>query len=180
MRYWLSNHVPPFHRVLIIESGSRDLVEDLLPGLYEIYGDKMQLDLVTCFAGTPNSLNPNAKIWRTNDYPGTSGRRRLLAELRQAKYSITGILCSNEAILFKWKWFLALGLPAKLFILNENGDYFWFDRGHWPTIRHFLLFRLGLAGSSVVPTLGRLLLFPFAVIYLLAYATAVHLRRALR
>ena len=60
MRYWLSNEVPAFKRVLIIESGSRDLVEDLLPGLYEIYGDAMELDLVTCYAGVPEALNASA------------------------------------------------------------------------------------------------------------------------
>ena len=180
MRYWLSNHVPPFDRVLIIESGSRDLVEDLLPGLYELYGEKMQLDLVTCFAGAPAALKPSARIWRVNDYPGTKGRRNLLSQLRQANYGVAGILCSNETIMMKWKWFLALGVPAKIFALNENGDYFWLDCGHWSTIRHFLLFRLGLAGASAVPTIGRLLLFPFALAYLCAFAATVHLRRLLR
>ena len=152
----------------------------MLPGLYEIYGDKMQLDLVTCFAGAPATLRPNARIWRVNDYPGTKGRRDLLNQLRNANYGVAGVLCSNEAIMLKWKWFLAVGLPAKIFALNENGDYFWLDRGHWSTIRHFVLFRLGLAGASAVPTIGRLLLFPFAVAYLFLYAATVHLRRALR
>ena len=33
-------------------------------------------------------------------------------------------------MLLKWKWAIALRLPAKVFLINENGDYFWFDRGH--------------------------------------------------
>ena len=180
MRYWLSNEVPAFKRVLIIESGSRDLVEDLLPGLYEIYGDAMELDLVTCYAGVPEALNAAANVYRVNNFPGSKGRAELLRILKQRRYNVVGILCANEPIMLKWKWFLALQLPAKLFILNENGDYFWVDRGHWAVIQHFVLFRLGLAGASTVPTIARLLLFPFALAYLVGYAATVHLRRALR
>ena len=35
----------------------------------------------------------------------------------------------------KWKWALALRLPAKVFVINENGDYFWLDRKHLEPIR---------------------------------------------
>jgi len=80
----------------------------------------------------------------------------------------------------KWKWALALRVPAKVFILNENGDYFWIDPGHWGAIRGFVLFRAGLAGSGAVRTLVRMALFPFTLLYLLLYATTVHARRALR
>ena len=180
MRYWLSNYVPSFSRVLIIESGSRDLVEDLLPGLYEIYGESLQIDLVTCYAGIPVTLKPTAQVWCVTDFPGAKGRSELLQQLRQKHYDVAGILCSGEPIMLKWKWFLALGLPSKIFVLNENGDYFWLDRGHWSVIRHFILFRLGLAGEGAVATIGRLLLFPFAIAYLAAFAITVHLRRALR
>jgi hypothetical protein len=65
-------------------------------------------------------------------------------------------------------------------VLNENGDYFWLDYAHWPTIRHFVLFRAGLAGSGAVRTLARLALFPFTLLYLLLYASILHTRRALR
>lgn len=180
MRYWLRNKVPPFERVLIIESGSRDLLEDLLPGLYKIHGESMELDLITCYSGVPEALKPTAKVYRVNDYPGRKGQRELLGILKQRRYNVVGMLCTNQPILLKWKWYLALQLPAKLFILNENGDYFWVDVGHWAVIRHFVLFRLGLAGASAVPALARLLLFPFALLYLVGYAATVHLRRALR
>ena len=71
-------------------------------------------------------------------------------------------------------------MPAKVFIINENGDYFWFDRMHFGAIRQFVLFRSGLAGSGAVRTLVRLISFPFTLLYLLLYATSVHARRALR
>lgn len=77
----------------------------------------------------------------------------------------------------KWKWVIAARLPAKVFVLNENGDYFWLDYSQWRVIRHFVLFRAGLSGAGAVRTLARLALFPFTILYLLLYAAAVHLRR---
>jgi hypothetical protein len=114
------------------------------------------------------------------DYPGRTNRKRLFRELRANSYTVLGVVCSGEPIMTKWKWALALRIPAKVFILNENGDYFWLDRAHWSPIRHFVLFRAGLAGSGAVRTLARLFAFPFTLLYLLSYAAAVHLRRKVR
>ncbi len=167
--------------MVIVESGSRQLLEDLLPGLYEIYGEGMQLDLVTCYAGLPAGFRPDrGQVWRITEYPGAAGRARVVSELKARRHSILGIVCSNEAIMTKWKWMLAARLPGKLFILNENGDYFWVDRGNWRTLLHFLLFRAGLTGAGAVVTMGRILLFPVSVLYLLAFASVVHLRRRVR
>ncbi|HMC59873.1 MAG TPA: hypothetical protein VKJ01_11835, partial [Candidatus Solibacter sp.] len=71
-------------------------------------------------------------------------------------------------------------IPAKIFIINENGDYFWLDRKNLRPLRRFVLYRSGLAGTGAVRTLARLISFPFTLLYLLLYATAVHARRALR
>ena len=59
-------------------------------------------------------------------------------------------------------------------------DFFWLDLGHSRQIRRFVIFRAGLAGAGAVRTLARALSFPFALVYLLLYATAIHARRALR
>ena len=170
MRFFLSRHVPPFDRVAIIESGSRQLLEDLLPGLYEIYGPEMQLDLITCYAGTPKAFRPEQGQVLEHNYNGHAGREQLIGELRQRHYSITGMICSAEPIMTKWKWMLALRLPGKVFLLNENGDYFWADRGHLDILTHFVLFRLGFAGAGAVLAIGRIVLFPFSLLYLLAFA----------
>lgn len=167
--------------MVIVESGSRHLLEDLLPGLYEIHGDSLELDLVTCYAGLPAGFRPDrGRVWRITEYPGAGGRAQVVRELQARHHSIVGIVCSNEAIMTKWKWMLAARLPAKLFILNENGDYFWVDRGNWSTLLHFVLFRAGLTGAGAVVTMGRILLFPVSVLYLLAFAGVVHLRRSIR
>ena len=67
----------------------------------------------------------------------------------------------------KWKWALAAQVPAKLFVVNENGDFFWVDYTNWRIIVHFFLFRAGLTGAEAVPTLTRLALFPFTLLFLL-------------
>jgi hypothetical protein len=82
--------------------------------------------------------------------------------------------------MIKWKWWLAAKLPAKIFIINENGDYFWLDRVHFRQLRQFVAYRLGLTGSAAVPGLVRLACFPATLAYLLLYAGTVHLRRRLR
>ncbi|MDQ6759094.1 MAG: hypothetical protein M3Z32_04400 [Acidobacteriota bacterium] len=180
MRYWVSKRVPPFSRVLLIESGNRQLLEDLLGGLYDVHPE-MNADLVTCYAGLPQKFDASrGRAFRVGDYSGPAARKRLYAELSANQYNVVGIICSAEPIMVKWKWSLAARLPAKLFILNENGDYFWFDRGHWSSIRHFLLFRAGLSGAGAVRTIGRLILFPLTLLYLILYAATVHLRRKLR
>lgn len=180
MRYFISRRVPPFTRVLLIESGSRQLFEDLLAGLYNVHPN-MTADLLTCYAGVPAKFRPDrGRVYRVADYPSPQTRKRLYRELRDNGYGIVGMICSAEPIMTKWKWMIAARLPAKVFVLNENGDYFWLDRAHWSSIRHFALFRAGLSGAGAVRTLARLILFPLTLLYLILYAVFVHARRKLR
>ena len=178
MKYFFERGHPPFTRVLLIESGSRRLFDGLIPGLLAMYGEQLEIDLVTCFAGVPEGFK--GQVFRVGDYAGRAGRKRLYAELAARNYPIAGVICSGEAIMTKWKWVLAGRLRSKLFILNENADYFWFDWSHWRIMLHFLLFRAGLTGSAAIPTIARLLFFPVSLAYLLLYAGTVHLRRRLR
>jgi hypothetical protein len=104
----------------------------------------------------------------------------LLKELLAAQPQVCGIICSGEPVMTKWKWWLAFRITAKVFVLNENGDYYWFDYSNWRTMLHFIFFRLGLTGADPFTTLTRLLLFPFTLCYLLLYAAVVHLRRKVR
>ena len=179
MRFFFRRHVPPFDRVLLVESGSRELLETLIPALHRNYGD-MQLDLVTCYQGAPKGFPAAGRIWRVTDYPTAEHRKKLYAELAARNYSILGIVCSDEPVMTKWKWMLAWRIPAKLLIVNENADYFFADYGNWKVIRHFIYFRSGLTEGGAVRAITRLALFPLTLIYLLIYAAAVHLRRGLR
>jgi hypothetical protein len=178
LRHFFSRGNPPFTKVLLIESGSRRLFDDLIAGLYNCYGPQLEIDLVTCFAGVPAGFR--GEVFRVEDYSGRAGRKRLYQELAARNYPIAGIICSGESIMTKWKWALAANIHAKVFILNENGDYFWFDAPHWRVMVRFALFRAGLTGAAAIPTMARLLFFPVTLGYLLLYAAFVHLRRNLR
>jgi hypothetical protein len=178
LRYFFRRRVPPFTRVLLVESGSRHLFDHLIPSLYKTYGEQLEIDLVTCYAGEPAGFR--GAVYRVTDYAGPEARKRLYSELAGRAYPLMGIVCAAEPIMTKWKWMLAARLRAKVFVINENGDYFWLDWGHWRTIGRFVLYRAGMTGASAVPTLARLLFFPVTLAYLLLYAGTVHLRRKLR
>ena len=181
MRYLLTGRLPAVHSILLVESGSRGLIEGLVRGLRQSWGDQIFIDLVTCYATLPKGFEArNTRIYRVADYRGREARARLYRELAGHHYSLMGIICSGEPVMTKWKWVLALRIPAKIFIINENGDYFWLDRKHAGPIRRFVLYRSGLAGEGAVRTMARLVSFPFTLLYLLIYATSVHARRALR
>jgi hypothetical protein len=169
------------HAILLVESGSRRLLERLLPVLRRTWGDDVFIDLVTCYDSLPEGFRPETtRLYCVTRYRGRERRRQLYRELAANGYAFTGIICSAERLMTKWKWVLALRLPAKLFIINENADFFWFHRYNWRIIWRFVLYRSGLAGAGAVRTIAGLICFPFTLFYLLLYATLVHTRRALR
>jgi hypothetical protein len=180
VRYFFTRRGPSHTRLLLIESGSRTLAEAIHPHLRSSLGPDLPIDLVTCYAGLPKGFSPDTVIYRVTDYNSPDGRRELFRLLRSRNYSTAGMICSAESIMTKWKWLIALRLPAKFFILNENGDYFWVHRENISIIRQFVLVRLGLAGAGAIRTIGRLLIFPFSVLFLLLYAFAAHSGRILR
>ena len=180
MRYVLSMKEPKGARLLFIESGSRSLAEGLLPHLTTGWAEAYQFDLVTCYGDQPAGLPENAEIIRVTDYGTPEKRRALIDKLRARDYAYLGMICSGEPVMSKWKWVLALRVPAKVFIVNENGDYFWLNRENASILREFALVRMGLEGAGALRTIGRLLIFPFAILYLLLYAFVAHARRALR
>jgi hypothetical protein len=181
MRFLLSRRIPQFSRVLLVESGSRRILEKLLPHFYEAYGAHVKLDVLTCFPAEPARFRAEkGDVLRAQDYSSARARRRLVRELRARRYAVVGIICSNEKLLAGYKWALAALLPAKLLIINENGDYFWVDRGNLRAIRRFVWHRAGIAGTGLWRTLARAVIFPFTLTYLLLFAAGVHLRRQLR
>lgn len=174
MRFFFRRHIPHFHRVLIVESGSRFVFEKF----WKVQGAGAHADLVTCFAGSPDSFP--GPVFRVQDYSTPDSRKQLVRELIANRYDVIGILCTGEPIMTKWKWMLAARIPAKLFVVNENGDWFWVDYSNWRTIWHFASFRAGLSGAGVITTPARLILFPFTLLYLLLYALRLHALRFLR
>ena len=180
MRYLITGRQPPATAILLVESGSRGILERLIPGLQSSWGKQAPVDLVTCYATLPAGFPPSTRLFRVADYRGSQGRGRLYRELAGNRYSHLGILCSAEPLMTKWKWMLAARIPAKVFVINENADYFWLDRMHLAPAWGFVMLRTGLAGAGAVRILARIFSFPFTLLYLLLYAAAVHTRRAIR
>ena len=178
MRYFFRRHFPACSRLLLIESGSRHLIEAVVPSLRSLFGEGLEIDLVTCYPGVPRGVN--GRVLRVTDYGGAAGRARLWEDLSDREYPVAGLICSAEPIMTKWKWWLAAKLKSKCFVVNENGDYFWLDWAHRGLIRRFISYRAGLSGSAAVPTLIRFLMFPVTLTYLILYACTVHLRRKIR
>jgi hypothetical protein len=174
VRYFLRRRVPELSRILLVESGSRRITENVMPRIRAQFGNSVPIDLVTCFAAAPAGF---ARVYNVNEY--REHRSSLARELRANHYAVAGILCSGERILSKWKWGLVLALPAKFLVINENADYFWLDRGHWAHIRRFVKVRAGFADAGIVRAFARLVTLPFTFTYLLFFAAAMHLRRAI-
>ena len=179
MRRFLTRRIPPFTRVLLVESGSRNLLERIIPYIYSV-SPSAEIDVVTCYSGAPAGLREGSNVFRTADYPDGAPRAALVKHLNSREFAVIGIICSGEPIMTKWKWWLAAKVPAKLLVLNENADWFWVDRGNWRVVLHFMFFRAGLTGKGGAPAIARLLVFPFTLLYLLAFAGWVHFRRAIR
>lgn len=176
LKRFIYKRVPPLNRILLIESGDREILQKLLPSMYDI---TPYIDVVTCYGGPPAGFH-GGTIYDIGDYRGAEERKKLYAELWDQHYSAIGIICAGQPIMTKWKWAIAAQIPSKLFIINENADWFWVDRGNWKTIRHFVLFRAGLSGADAVQTLTQLAIFPFTVLFLLVWVALAHTRRKLR
>ena len=180
MRYVLSRRDVPVSRIILIESGSRAIVEGLLPPLRASWARDVPVDLLTCYGGVPAGLDRDAFVYRVADYATSDSRKELIRQLRSRRYNIAGIVCSGEPIMTKWKWLVVLRLPVKVFVINENGDYFWINREQTRNIREFCFVRMGLEGEGSIRTLGRLIAFPFSLMFLLMYAFAAHAGRLIR
>jgi hypothetical protein len=180
LRHLLTRRQPSFSRVLLVESGSRSLIELTIRTIYLLHGEQCLIDVVTCYAGSPSGLRENSAVYRVSEYRDRSGRGRFMRELRARQYTVAAIVCSAEPIMTKWKWWIAARLPVKIFVVNENADWFWIDRAHWRVIAHFAMFRAGLTGGEAAASAARFALFPFMLAYLLVFAGWIHLRRFLR
>lgn len=181
LKYFLRPHkAPPIGRILLVESGSRHLLERLIPNLRQVYGEALEIDLCTCFTGAPAALGAAGKIYRTASFAANAARAELYRELQTNGYHALGIVCSAEPIMTKWKWMLAYQIGARTFLINENADYVWFDRLHWKGLTAYASLRLGFEDSGAVRTLARIVLLPFSLVYLSLYALRVHALRALR
>ncbi len=76
MRF-LRTGTPPVSRVLLVESGSRHLIEGVIPHLRNMLGEGTSFDLVTCYAGLPAGLSAESAVYPVHLYRGRQGPQRL-------------------------------------------------------------------------------------------------------
>ncbi len=137
------------------------------------FGPETQVDALHCQSTPPAGVE---RSWSVQ----SQGRWALLRELRREGHPTAALLAAGDPIMAPWRWATLAALPAKFLIVNENADFFWLDRGNASTLVQFLQHRSGLGGESAVRSLSRIVLIPLAFGYLLFYAGAIHLIRALR
>lgn len=180
MRLFLRPAGVVMERVLLVESGSRAIAERFLTHLYATH-PAHRVDVLTCYAGAPSSFDATrGSVISIHNAAEFAGRLQLIAGLARNGYNVVSVLCSGESIMTRWKWTVALRVPAKLLIVNENVDYFWFDCGNMSNMRAMLKHRFGVHTVSSPQLAVSTVLFPFILLYLLAYAGWIHTRRLLR
>lgn len=166
---------------MLVESGPRHLFNHMIPALYREHGEHIRIDLVTCYAGLPEAFRPQqGRVYRIQDYRGWDGAKKLAMDLRSQRAPVLGIICAGVPIMSKWKWLLTAVMPSKLFVMNENGDFFWVDYSNWRLILHFMAFRAGMTEDNGVLLPVRALIYPFGMFGLALYALGMHGRRWVR
>ncbi len=181
MRYFSRNSPRETHRVLLVESGPRELVTRFLPVLRKVCGEAVEVDVFSCLPLPGEEYEaPIRDFYQSQDFRGRLQRADLIRRLRANGYQVVVIFCANSPLLLRWKWALALRLPAKVLIANENADCFWLDAAHWRQAKSMLAERSGLRGSGFFRMLAQLFLFPWVLLYLLLFALFVHGRSRLR
>ena len=175
--FLLSRWTPQPERVLLVESGLRSAAELFLQDLYR--DDRLtRVDVLTCYGSPPQSFDSTkGQVFFTHQ---TQSRSELFRQLRQANYSATCLLCTGDDIMTKWKWAIALRVPAKVMIVNESADTFWLDRGHLHDLKQMAHDRVGITRLMLIRFLWQVLAFPFTLLVLLSFAAFVHTRRLWR
>jgi hypothetical protein len=180
MRGLLSRAHPSFERLLVVESGPRDITENFLRHLYEVQKSN-HVDLLTCYPGVPNSFDSDrGTIYSIHDKGAKENRACFLRKLLRNSYTIVAIFCAGDPVLAKWKWVLALRANARVLIVNEHAGFFFLDLKHLHPAKTMLSLRLGLHQPLRFHLLGELLVVPFTMAYLALYAGYVHARRLVR
>lgn len=180
MRGIFSRRHPSFDRLLIVESGSRHITEELLPHFYEVQASR-SIDLLTCYPGAPENFDQTrGAVYSVQNQAVARSRRQFLRKIAGAPYTVVAIICEGTPILERWKWLIALRTPAKLLIVNEHAGYFFLDYWHREIAKVLFSQRAGFRQRINFRLVAELVLVPFTILYLILYAAYVHARRFLR
>jgi hypothetical protein len=160
--------------ILLIESGSQEVFRRGLANIRRTL-PRARLHLLTCWPEHPPG--PFERIHQVQDYASRRDKLRLLRSLRKGPPDAVAVLCSKEPVMASWKILAVIVLPSKALIINENGDFFWFDWQNLRALRQFLETRWTILGKDFLLTALRAVVFPFTVLFLLANALWLYMRR---
>ena len=178
MRYFFRSRIPEPRTVLLVESGSRSVMEKAYARMTPIFS-QARFELCTCFPGVP-APGGFERVYRVTEATDAASKWNMLLAMRRSRPPVAALLFTTDPILFRWKLLLMLLLPSKLLVVNENADFFWLDWSNRDLIRRFLGARLDVEGAELLRAAFRLLLFPFAFTFLACYALFAYLGRWLR
>lgn len=177
---FVSRWTPKFDRLLVVESGRRPAAERFLHSLYTVENSQ-HVDVLTCYGSAPSAFDSTkGRLFKTQEAVTRSSRRQIFDAWKQANYSAVCVLCTGDDIMTRWKWAIALRLPVKVLLVNESADWFWLDRGHVRDIGRMVRHRMGPLNLIPFRTLRQIVVFPFTLLFLLAFAAVAHSRRILR
>jgi hypothetical protein len=176
MKFFLTGRGPAADRILLVESGSRHVLERAIAGMTRGFPGA-RLELCTCFPGLPASASDFERVWRVTDAPSLGAKWRMARAIAASRPPVAAMLFSGEPILFNWKAALLVLLPSKILLINENGDFFWLDRTNLATLRQFVGARLGMNGEGMLRGVCRVVAFPFVLVFLLIAGAATYIMR---
>ena len=178
MRYFLRSRIPEPTIVLLVESGSRCVMEKAYARMRLIF-PQAHFELCTCFPGVP-SPSGFERVYRVAEAPDGASKWKMLLAMRRSRPQVAALLFTGEPVMVRWKLVLMLLLPSKLLVVNENGDFFWLDWSNRAVLGRFLRSRLDVEGAELLRAICRLLVLPFLFTFLAAYALLAYLGRWLR
>ena len=178
MRYFFRSRIPEPGTVLLIESGSRSVMEKAYARMRPLFS-QARFELCTCFPGVP-APGDFERVYRVPEAADAASKWKMLLTMRRSRPPVAVLLFTSEPILLRWKLLLMFLLPSKLLVVNENGDFFWLDWSNRAIIRRFLGARLDVEGAELLRSACRVLLFPFVLAFVGCYALFAYLGRWLR
>lgn len=108
-------------------------------------------------------------------------RIKKLREIRRRDFDVAVLMLTGHPVFRKLKLWMLLTNYRLLIIYNENFDVISCVRGNWKNLLHHLRWRASEGGLPITPrNLLRVLAFPLALLYLLAYTAWVTFHSKLR
>jgi hypothetical protein len=178
MRGFFKRTESPVRRLLIVESGPREVAELALAR----FADLPSCDVLTCYSTAPAAFDAaRGTLFSVHQPDAVANRRAFANKLAHGPYDAIAILCPGSGVLAKWKWTITAQTKARLIIIDEFGDWFFVSFFNLPQLAVLLIRRSNLASLPLLLLAAvKLILAPFVVLYLLLYTALVHLRRLLR